>query len=60
MIDVSRLLFAIATALFVFGITMIVYGLGLAFGLCTWSPQLVTLVGLNDFMVAAVLWMFWD
>jgi hypothetical protein len=43
-----------------FGVTMAVYTVGIAFGLCTWSPQLITIVGLNDLMVAAVLWMFWD
>lgn len=55
-----RLLLCLLTAVFLFGMTMIVYGLGAAFGLCTWSPQLVTIVALNDLMVAAVLWMFWD
>ena len=56
-------LFALVIAAFLFGmfsLTMAVYGLGIAFGLCTWSTQLVTIVGLNDLMVAAVLWMFWD
>lgn len=56
----GRLIFALATAAFVFAVTMGVYLIGMAFGLCTWSPQLVTVVALNDLMVAAVLWMFWD
>lgn len=56
----AHLVVSIGAGLILFGITMAVYGLGIAFGMCTWSTQLVTIVALNDLMVAAVLWMFWD
>jgi hypothetical protein len=48
------------TAFGMFCLTMAVYTVGITLDLCTWSTQLVTIVGLNDLMVAAVLWMFWD
>lgn len=56
----AHLIMSLAAGLVIFVVTMIVYGIGIAMGLCTWSPQMVTIVGLNDLMVAAVLWMFWD
>lgn len=55
-----RLLVCLYLALGIFAATLAVYSLGIIFGLCTWSPQLITIVALNDLMVAAVIWMFWD
>jgi hypothetical protein len=55
-----RLFICFYVGLCIFACTLLVYGIGITFDLCTWSPQLVTIVGLNDLMVAAVLWMFWE
>jgi hypothetical protein len=58
--NAMRLLLCMFTAFGMFCLTMAVYTVGITLDLCTWSTQLVTIVGLNDLMVAAVLWMFWD
>jgi hypothetical protein len=49
-------LFALAVTITLFTVTMLVYGLGLTIGACTWSTQLVTIVALNDIMVGAIIW----
>jgi hypothetical protein len=54
--SVVRLLLCILLASGMFGVTMAVYTVGIAFGLCTWSPQLVAIVALNDIMVGLVIW----
>lgn len=49
----------LSVGLLMFTVTMLVYGLGIAIGAFTWCSQLISIVALNDLMVAAVLWMFW-
>lgn len=49
-------LFAMVVTIVLFTVTMLVYGLGIAVGACTWSTQLVTIVALNDIMVGAIIW----
>lgn len=55
-----RALMAGATALLLFSFTMVVYGLGIAAGLCTYSGQLIACVAIESIAVGAVIWIFHD
>jgi hypothetical protein len=56
--DITQLLNAIAQGFVVFFLTALVYGVGLATGLCTWSGAFVAGVAIQSVAIAMCIWMF--
>lgn len=60
MMETLRLIVAMAAGLLIFGFTMLVYAVGIATGLCTYSGQLIATVAIESIAVSTVIWIFYD